>query len=146
MTTRRIIVIVTALTLTLLAVYFGYQFATRNGETTEASTSAKLVARDFVTAITQGQDDKVYSLGTERYKAVNTREAIKSFSATVISDNVRILNEAVQYDHSQVSSQAVYSATVDNLPPSRTGSLRGTFVVRMVYEQGAWRVDSLKVS
>ena len=147
MTTRRIIAVVSTLALVLLTAFVAYQLGVKNTRAVESTNSAQETAASFVNSMAAGQISEAYAYGSELYKANNTPDSVKAFSKSVASDGDKLSEEEVYIGRNKAAGQAIYSAKAENLPPSSTtGSTTGTIVVRMVYENGAWKVDSLEVS
>lgn len=147
MNTRRIVGIVAAVALVLLTGFIGYQIGLRGSEKANSSKDAKAIAAGFVTAMTRGQVSQAYELGSAFYKSKNTPESIQAVSEKISTEDVKISNEEFYLGRGSVSGQAFYLALVDNLPPSTTtGKTNANFIVKLVFEDGVWRVDSLQVT
>ncbi len=147
MNTRRIIGIIAAVALVLLTGFIGYQLGLRSAEQASSSKDAKAVAAGFVTAMTSGQVSQAYEYGSAFYKSKNTQASIQDVSDKLTADGVKISNEEFYLGRDSVSGQAFYLALVDNLPPSTTtGKTTANFIVKLVFEEGVWRVDSLQVT
>ena len=147
MNTRRIIGIIAAVALVLLTGFVGYQLGVRSAEQASSSKDAKAVAAGFVTALTAGQVSQAYEYGSAFYKSKNTQASIQAVSDKLTTDNVKISDEEFYLGRDSVSGQAFYLALVDNLPESTvTGKTSANFIVKLVFEEGVWRVDSLQVT
>lgn len=151
-TAKRIIGIVAIVAIGALACSFSYQAgsksATQRAAVQAASAQqAKEVASNFITAITAGRATQALSYGSAFYKTKNTTEDLQAVSDKIATDNVKIVQAELYPGQGDVTGQAIYLASVDNLPKSSvTGTTTGSFVVRLVFEDGIWRVDSMQVS
>lgn len=146
MNTKRIVGIIASLALVVIVGFIAYQLGVKHTKEVYATGAAKEVAASYVSSLSSGNIDKAYGLGSAYYKSKNTPTDIQSFSDTLNSNNVKISDEEIYVGRDQASGQAIYLAVVDNLPPSKTGSTSGKVVVRLVYENNLWRVDSISVS
>ncbi len=146
MNKKRILSVVVGLALVFLVGFVGYQLGVSNTEKATNSKTAKTVAAGFIASLTSGDVAQARAAGSSYYRAQNTVDALQAASDKLASDNIKISEEEIYFGRDTVSGQAIYTAKVDNLPASeKTGSTAGDFVVRMVYEDGFWKVDSLKV-
>lgn len=147
MNTRRIIGIIAAAALVLLTGFIGYQLGLRSVEQTSSSNEARSVAAGFVTAITNSQVSQAYDYGSAYYKSKNTQASIQAVSDKLTTENVKISNEEFYLGRDSVAGQGFYLALVENLPPSTTtGKTTANFIVKLIFEEGVWRVDSLQVT
>jgi len=145
MNTKRILIILATI-ITLSLVGFGiYRFTASNTQSSTVAKQPKEVAANFVVAMTTAELAQAYDYGSAFYKAKNTPESVEKFSDTIRSDDAKISGEELYLGTNDASDKAIYLALVDNLPPSSTGSTSANFIVRLVNEDGGWRVDSLEV-
>lgn len=145
MNTKRILTII-ATVATLALVGFGiYQLTGSRTASDPSAKQPKEVAAKFVVALTTADLAQAYDYGSAFYKAKNTPASVEKFSDTVRSDDAKISGEELYLGTNDAKDKAIYLALVDNLPPSSTGSTSGSFIVRLVNEDGGWKVDSLEV-
>lgn len=102
-------------------------------------------ANAFVTALISGDVEKTYSSASSSYQARNTKEYVKTVSDTLKADNPIIGNEEVFFGAGTSSNEALYLNSVSNLPRNDINSDEGNFVIRLVKEDGKWKVDSSQV-
>ena len=147
MNTKRIIAAIAGIALVAVTGFICYQLGAQSTQKLTDSTAAKQLASRFFTDLASGSTSSAYRLGSELYKAKNTESAIKELSDELQSDgDIRLSNEEIYFGRDTESNQARYTAFVDNLPVSpRTGRTSANIVVRLVYEGGIWRIDSLEV-
>lgn len=144
---KRILGIIAVLALLALVGFFGYQMGAKSANHASSSKQAKEVAASYITAITSGEITRAYGYGSAFYKAKNKPADLQSVADKLASEDIKIANEEFYLGTDGVSGQAIYLALVDNLPRSaKTGSTSGNFVVRLVLENGVWRVDSMQVT
>lgn len=145
MNTKRIVIIAATVVVLALAGFGIYKLANSSSKTDLAAKQPKEVAANFVVAMTTAELAQAYDYGSAFYKAKNTPESVEKFSDTVRSDDAKISGEELYMGTNDASDKAIYLALVDNLPPSSTGSTSANFIVRLVNEDGGWKVDSLEV-
>ncbi len=144
---KRIIGLIAVGVMLALTGLIGYKVGTNNTQAVASTNSAKEVAASFVSAMTSGNTTRAYGLGSAFYKAKNKPEDLQAITDKLSADNVKISDEELYFGRDNVEGQAIYLAVVDNLPRSSvSGKTTGNFIVRLVYEGGFWRVDSLQVS
>ncbi len=130
--------------LVLAAVGFGvYQLVTKQKAAT--TPQPKEAAAEFIVALTNAEAAKAYELGSTFYKSKNSPEDVTKFAESIQSDNVTVSNEELYMGTGDDTNKAIYLAYAENLPPNQAGSTSGTFVARLVQEDGVWKVDSLEV-
>ncbi len=105
----------------------------------------KDVSSKFIQSITKGDIDGTYAAGSAVYQARNSKDYIKKVSESVKSDTVKIDAEEVYFGSGDNSKEAIYLATANNLPKNSLGNTFGNFVIRLVQEDGTWKVDSSQV-
>lgn len=142
-TKKTLIIATTVVLLGLLSV--GIYYAATKSTTTTAREQPKEVGAAFILALTNAELSKTREFGSSFYKSKNTLDNIEKFSDSVRSDDVKISNEELYLGTGDDRNKAIYLALADGLPPSSSGSKSGTFVVRLVNEDGLWKVDSLEV-
>ncbi len=144
-TKRTLLITLASIALLGLAGFGIYRLATSNRQSNPSVKQPKEVAASFVVAMTTAELAQAYDYGSVSYKSKNTPENVEKFSDTIRSDDAKISSEEFYIGTSDAAKSAIYLATVDNLPPGSTGSTTGKFIVRLVNENGAWKVDSLEV-
>jgi hypothetical protein len=145
MNTKRILIVGATIAILVLAGFGIYRLTTSGAESDPSISQPKEVAAKFVVAMTTSELAQAYDYGSAFYKAKNTPESIEKFSDTIRSDDAKISGEELYKGVNDASDKAIYLALVDNLPPSSTGITSANFIVRLVNEDGGWKVDSLEV-
>lgn len=145
MNTKRILTILATVAVLSLVGFGIYRFTSSRTESDPSANQPKEVAAKFVVAMTTAELAQAYDYGSAFYKAKNTPETVEKFSDTIRSDDAKISGEELYKGVNDASDKAIYLALVDNLPPSSTGSTSANFIVRLVNEDGGWKVDSLEV-
>ena len=109
-----------------------------------ASKTAELqgVSTAYISALTSGDADKAYDLSSEVMQGRNKIQSVKEFSDRVKSDKAEIKNPELYIKSDKKANQAIYLATVTNLPKSEMGRTEANFVIRLIYEDGSWKIDS----
>lgn len=123
----------------------GYKFGTKKVVIENSDTKAKTAAAEFVDALVAGNVDKTYQLGSTAYQARNTKERVKTIADSLKSENPQVSDEEIFFGKDQATNQAIYLSSVSNLPPNSYNRTTGNFVIRLVVEDGAWKVDSSQV-
>lgn len=145
MNKKRILIALAALAALVLVGFGIYKVATSSTQSDTSAKQPKEVAANFVIAITSSELAQAYEYGSAFYKAKNTPASVEKFSDSIRSDDAKISGEELYLGKNDASDKAIYLALVDNLPPSSTGSTSANFIVRLVNENGGWKVDSLEV-
>src|SRR5574338_332792 len=125
----------------LIGIVVGYFGATLIGPSRNGN-NIKSVADNYITALTKGDVDASYKLTSTVFQGRNTKDFVKQISETVRTDNPKFSDVKVFFGSDDQKDQAIYLATVDNLPKSALGRTSGNFVVRLVKEGGSWKIDS----
>ena len=99
----------------------------------------------YINGLTSGSPEKAYELSSEVLKGRNSIEVIREISKTVKSDKAEIVNPELYINSEADSNSAIYFANVKNLPKSAMGRTEAAFVIRLVKEDGVWKVDSSQV-
>jgi hypothetical protein len=145
MDTKKIIsglIVVVLLAVTGIASYnYGASKVTVDGSDGKASAAASA----FIDALVKGDVDQTYDLGTTAYQAKNSKERIKAISTSLKTDKPQISEEEVFFGKDQATNKAIYLSTVGNLPPNSFNRTTGNFVIRLVVQDGKWKVDSSQV-
>lgn len=145
MNTRRVASSAIAIVVVILVGLVGYKYGTKKVVIENSDANAKQAAVGFVNALVDGDVDKTYSLGSTAYQAKNTKDHVKSVSDTLKSDDPEFSDEEIFFGKDQTTNQALYLASVSNLPSNAYGRTTGNFVIRLVVQDGAWKVDSSQV-
>lgn len=109
------------------------------------SAAVQEAAVSFVNALVSGDVDGTYNSASKTYQARNTKEYVQTISETLRSDSPQISNEEVFFGSGDSKNQAIYLNSVGNLPRNDINSSEGNFVIRLVKEDGKWKVDSSQV-
>lgn len=142
---NRIVTIVVSVIVIVVAVFIGYRLGIKKNTIQDSDAKAKQAAVGFVGAITKGDVDATYALGSKSYQAKNTKERVKDIADTLKSDNPQIADEEIFFGKDQTTNQAIYLSSINNLPPNSYNRTTGNFVIRLVVEDGQWKVDSAQV-
>ncbi len=142
---KRIVGGVIAVVVLILTGVVSYKYGTKKVVVENSDGVAKQAAADFVDALVKGDVDKTYEFGTTAYQAKNTKERVKAISDSLKSDQPQISNEEIFFGKDQATNQAIYLSSVGNLPANTYGRTTGNFVIRLVVQNGTWKVDSSQV-
>lgn len=137
--TRWVVVAVAALIIGVGGVLLGKSMATPDSAAVQESAEA------FVNSLVSGDVDGTYNNASSTYQARNTKEYVRTISETLRADNPEISNEEVFFGTGDSKDEALYLNTVKNLPRTDINSDEGNFVIRLVKEDGKWKVDSSQV-
>jgi|GEM_PF-3886252 len=145
MNSKRILTAITVAVLIAVTGIVSYRFGVSKVVVENSDATAKKAASSFVDALVKGDIDKTYAYGTTAYQARNTKERIKTISDSLKSDKPQVSDEEIFFGKDQATNQAIYLSSVSNLPPNSYNRTTGNFVVRLVVQDGTWKVDSSQV-
>lgn len=145
MNKKKVLGVIIAVVVLVVTGLVAYKYGTKQGVVENSDATAKSAAADFVDALVKGDVDKTYSLGSTAYQARNTKERVKSIADSLKSDSPQVSDEEMFFGKDQATNQAIYLSSVSNLPPNSYNRTTGNFVIRLVVEDGTWKVDSSQV-
>lgn len=145
MNAKKIISGLVVVILILVTGLVSYGYGTKKVVVEDSDTKAKQTAVDFINALVKGNVDNTYTLATTAYQAKNTKERVKAISDSLKSNNPIIADEEIFFGKDQATNKAIYLSSVSNLPQNSYDRTTGNFVIRLVVEDGAWKVDSSQV-
>jgi hypothetical protein len=125
----------------VLAVFIGGYFA-NTGVAALNQTRAESSAKSFVSLLTADKAALAYKNG-----GINMRKAQTEADFVATMSNLTA-TKATYTDESIIvkGKTAVYTATVDGLPPTATGRTNGIFTVGLVQDGLSWKVNVVSVS
>ena len=145
MFTKKVLTAVVLLVVFVVSILVSYQYGTKKNVVENSDQSAKTTAVGFVNALVKGDVDATYEFGSTAYQARNTKDRVKTISDSLKSENAQISDEEIFFGKDQATNQAIYLSSVSNLPPNSYNRTTGNFVIRMVVEEGKWKVDSSQI-
>jgi hypothetical protein len=145
MDAKRIVGGVIAVVVLVLVGVVSYKYGTKKVVVENSDGVAKQAAAEFVDALVKGEVDETYELGSTAYQAKNSKERVKEISDSLKSDKPQVADEEIFFGKDQATNQAIYLSSVSNLPANSYGRTTGNFVIRLVVQDGTWKVDSSQV-
>lgn len=145
MNAKKIISGVIVLVVVVVTGLVAYNYGSNKMVVRNSDQKARKAASSFIEALVKGDVEETYKLGSTSYQAKNTKERVKAISDSLKTDKPQISEEEIFFGQDQASNSAIYLSSVGNLPPNSFDRTTGNFVIRLVVEDGKWKVDSSQV-
>lgn len=137
------IILIIGVTLLLIAGITGY-FVGKSDSRQTSATDIATVSESFIVSLTKGDIDSTYGKISTSFQARNGKGYIEDVAKSVKTDSPNITEQEVFVGSGLTKNDAIYLATVTNLP-KQDDSTSGSFIIRLVNEEGKWKVDSAQI-